>query len=485
MPATLTNLVRRAERLLSTSDASSCPADFPTPSALAARFASRLPFGFAFPPHIQAIEREVMALFASPTRNRLLVSMPPRHGKSYFLSFVLPLWRLLTKPGARVMLASHTATLAEDFGGELLEAVRRIGPRLGVRIDKRHCRRSQFRLEAPHAGRVYTTSAMGSPAGRGVDLFVGDDLSKNTEAVNSPVQRKRLADWFAAEARTRLEPGGKLILVETMRHPEDLTNSMLATNEGLTPDDPRFWHHLSMPAISTDDSGAEHALWPQRYSLDALHALRDDYAAQALSHVWETLFQQEPAGDPTTTAWGAELFEGMLFAPRVWNDLDQFTEMRLLSLDPSLGGKTGDFQAWMDCKYLKDGTVWVMPDLLRVGRGQMEDLTVEKLAANRYDGAVIEGNGFQVLVIDAIDRKCRERRLHAPLHKWTSTGDKHAKIRTALSPLLERRRLRVADTNGGRLLMAQLRGFPGRYDDGPDSLTLNLALRGTLRGARK
>ena len=60
------------------------------------------------------------------------------------------------------------------------------------------------------------TVGVGGPfTGYGFDLLIIDDPVKNREEANSPTQRQHLWDWWRSTARTRLEPGGSIIVVTT------------------------------------------------------------------------------------------------------------------------------------------------------------------------------------------------------------------------------------------------------------------------------
>ena len=63
--------------------------------------------------------------------------------------------------------------------------------------------------------------------GYGFDLLIIDDPVKNREEANSPTQRQHLWDWWRSTARTRLEPGGSMIIVMTRWHEDDLVGRLL------------------------------------------------------------------------------------------------------------------------------------------------------------------------------------------------------------------------------------------------------------------
>ena len=140
------------------------------------------------------------------------------------------------------------------------------------------------------------TVGVGGPfTGYGFDLLIIDDPIKNREEANSPTQRQHLWDWWRSTARTRLEPGGSIIVVTTRWHDDDLVGRLLGDEfqEEQTVGDQ--WAHIRLPALAEpgDPLGREEdaPLWPERYDASALAALRVSVGPQE----WPTLFQQRPS----------------------------------------------------------------------------------------------------------------------------------------------------------------------------------------------
>ena len=195
-----------------------------------ASFALAVDPGFQVPPHIELLDRAIVETVESG--GRLLVAMPPRHGKSELCSRYTPAWYLGRFPDRRVILASYEADYAASWGRkarDLLEEHGRTMFGVGVRQDSHAANRWDL---ADHAGGMTTAGVGGAITGRGADLLIIDDPVKSVEEAESDTYRARTWDWWRGVALTRLEPGGAVILVMTRWHEDDLAGRILQEDSG-------------------------------------------------------------------------------------------------------------------------------------------------------------------------------------------------------------------------------------------------------------
>ena len=252
------------------------------------------------PPHLELLNAKLLALAGGHIK-RLLVTMPPRHGKSELCSHYLPAWYLGTWPDRHVILASYEADFAVSWGRKARDSFREataqgIFPGLQIRPDVSAASRWEI---AEHGGGMITAGAGGAITGRGGNLFVIDDPFKNAEEANSPAYREKMWGWYVSTAFTRLEPGGSMMLVMTRWNVDDLGGRVVEFAEDAEP-----WTVINIPAIAEEndvlgrEAGA--ALWPERYPLSALADIRSTLG----SYYWSALYQQSPI-----------MREGALFQP--------------------------------------------------------------------------------------------------------------------------------------------------------------------------
>jgi predicted phage terminase large subunit-like protein len=263
------------------------PADRLVARASPAAFAS-LVSGGAYRPfeHLVRLDEQLTAL-AFGELDRLLVSMPPRHGKSETVSRYMPAWYLGRFPERRVMLASYEAGLALSFSRRARDLLAEFGPELfGVRVAERSAAAKAWDLRG-HAGGMVAAGVGGPLTGRGAHLLIIDDPVKNAEEAASQAYRDRAWDWWRSTARSRLQQGGAVVLVMTRWHEDDLAGRLLAEQaEG--------WSVLELPALAEpgDPLGrsAGAALCPELFDEPALARSRRDSGA----YFWAALYQQRP-----------------------------------------------------------------------------------------------------------------------------------------------------------------------------------------------
>jgi predicted phage terminase large subunit-like protein len=235
---------------------------------------------------------------------RLMITMPPRHGKSMLASEFFPAWYLGRNPDHYVVTATYAQELADDFGrkvkNQIEDAVyQHIFPGVRLADDSKSAKR--FHVEGADGGYEHATAqrgafyavGVGGPlTGRGAHLLLIDDPVKNREDADSEVIRKKTRDWYTSTAYTRLMPGGRVVVIQTRWHEDDLSGWLLAEHghEG--------WERLDLPALDA----AGKALWPEQYDVEALERIKRAIGPRD----WSALYQQRPApetGDYFKREW--------------------------------------------------------------------------------------------------------------------------------------------------------------------------------------
>ncbi|MCC6716818.1 MAG: phage terminase large subunit [Acetobacteraceae bacterium] len=225
-----------------------------------------------------------LAQVGEGTIDRLMVLMPPGSAKSTYTSLVFPAWWLARHPASAVIAASHTAELADHFGRQLRNLVAEEHEVLGYRLAGDNRAAHRFRTSA--GGEYFATGINGPVTGRRADLVVIDDPIKNHAGADSELARSHLWNWYRAELTTRLKPGGRIVLVMTRWHEDDLAGRLDASGDR--------WHTLRLPALAEADDPLARApgaaLWPQWEDETALARKREAVG----SRVWQAMYQQAP-----------------------------------------------------------------------------------------------------------------------------------------------------------------------------------------------
>lgn len=246
-------------------------------------------------PHLQALDRvltQVTRYAETGGRSgigRVIIEMPPRHGKTVTTSRLLPAWHLGRNPDHRVMLVSYAATLADKnsrAARNLMESpyYKAVFSDVTLAVDSRSADSWDI---TGHEGGLDALGIGGGATGKGAHLLVIDDPIKNRAEAESDVYRERTWDSFTDDLYTRLEPGGAVVIMMTRWHADDLVARVLKHMPG-------EWRRLHLPALAEDADPLRRtigaALWPARYPIETLRAIESTLGPYSFA----ALYQQRP-----------------------------------------------------------------------------------------------------------------------------------------------------------------------------------------------
>ena len=222
---------------------------------------------------------------------RLAISMPPRHTKSEFGSFLFPAWFLGKFPDKKVMQSSNTSELAVGFGRKVRNLVdsemyHEVFPNVKLRQDSK----SAGRWAVNDYGEYFAIGVGGTMTGRGADIVIIDDPHSEQEATlaaHDPSVYDSTYEWYTSGPRQRLQPNGSIIIIATRWSERDLIGRVLqdAAERG-KPDE---WRVIEFPAILPSGN----PLWPEFWSLELLEDLKEELPPSK----WNAQYQQKPTGE--------------------------------------------------------------------------------------------------------------------------------------------------------------------------------------------
>ena len=189
--------------------------------------------------HHKLLIRELEGL-AAGRWDRLMLLLPPGSAKSTYASLLFPPWFMANRPWAQVIAASHTAGLARSFGRGVRALIQEHESRLGLTLDANN--RSAGRFGVVGGGSYFATGVRGPITGRRADLVLIDDPVKSQAEADSGLARDHVWDWFRSDLITRLKPGGRVVLVMTRWHPDDLGGRLLSASDA--------WRVVRLPALA-------------------------------------------------------------------------------------------------------------------------------------------------------------------------------------------------------------------------------------------
>lgn len=239
---------------------------------------------------------------------RLIVTLPPRHGKTELISRRFIPWLMGRAPYRSVIFATYNEPFSQDIGSDCRSIMqgqqfKQVFPKFRFRPGGM----SREKLQAAEGGMAAFVGRGGSITGRGADILIIDDPIKDSEEASSPTIRQKLWDWFTQVAMTRLMTKfACVVIVHTRWHEDDLIGRLTdPTNPCYSAEEAAKWNIINLPAIALDDDplGREQgaALWPERFDLPFLQAAR-----QLDSRGFSALYQQRPTpedGDLFRSDW--------------------------------------------------------------------------------------------------------------------------------------------------------------------------------------
>jgi predicted phage terminase large subunit-like protein len=217
---------------------------------------------------------------------RLLVSMPPRHGKSFLIDWFFPAWWLVRHPSDRVILAGYGETFARTWGARVRDTILENADDFNLLVNKERTAADDWELTSK--GGMLCVGVGGALMGRGANLLIIDDPIKSEEEANSETYREKMWDWWQTTAYTRLEPDGVVVGVMTRWHTDDLFARIIANDES------KEWTVINIPAeaLENDELGRAPGewLWPDRFPASEY----EERKRTLNPWWWAALYQQSP-----------------------------------------------------------------------------------------------------------------------------------------------------------------------------------------------
>ena len=219
--------------------------------------------------------------------DRLMLLVPPRHGKSELASKRFPAWYLGRHPEQQFISVSATESLAADFGREVRNIISSAEYKTVFDTQLAEDSQARGKWHTKEGGIFYATGIGGSVLGRGGDMILIDDPYSSMQDAMSEVTRKAVWDFYQGTLYNRLQPNGKIVLINHRMHEYDLCG-LLLEHQAAGGDK---WEVVRLPAIEDGK-----ALWPEAYPIETLERIRGNTQPR----FWSCLYQQQPTPDEGT-----------------------------------------------------------------------------------------------------------------------------------------------------------------------------------------
>lgn len=424
-------------------------------------------------------------------KKRVILSIPPRHGKSELASIKFPAWGLGKHPDLRFILSTYGSELSETNGMKTRDLISSEGyhsvfPKVRLKSDMKS--KANWMVENPdpkgnsYIGGYYAVGIGGAVTGKGADILLIDDPHKDRAEAESETMRKLVWDYYRSTLRSRLEGHGVVILIMQRWRQDDLVGLLLEEDERRVEagEEPEGWEVISLPAIAEDDEYYKgeltrkqgEPLWEAKFPIAVLESIR-----QTSPYFWSSQYQQNPILAETAE------FKNEMFQYYVPDDL-KYKNLRYYTLvDPAISQKTSaDNTVVLTVAKEVDGHNFyrIREDAGRFTPQQTVDLIFVHQKEYRSD-VWIETIAYQEALKYLVQTRQKKDQVYFVVHDIKSRTNKETRIRGLLG-LYQNRviwHLKGADTSYELELMA----FPrGRRDDRADVMSQILLAQESMQG---
>jgi predicted phage terminase large subunit-like protein len=417
--------------------------------------------GYKVGPHHEKLAK-IFEDIADGKKKRVIVNIAPRHGKSEMISYLAPAWFLGKFPHKKVIMGSHTADLAVNFGRRVRNLVgsdlyKDIFPQVELQADSK----SASRWGTNFNGEYFAIGVGGALAGRGADLFIIDDPHSEQEAKQGRADVFEPAwEWFQSGPLQRLMPGGAIIIVMTRWSKLDLTGQII--NHMTRNEDADQWEIVEFPAIINDKP-----LWPEFWSIEELLGKK----AGMDPRYWNAQYMQQPTAE-----------EGALIKREWWQVWEQEDpprcEYTIMALDAAQeANNRADYNALTTWGvFFNEELNSYNIILLNAIKERLEFPDLKKMVLEEYkdwepDSFIVEKKSNGAALYQEM------RRMGLPIGEFTpgKGQDKISRV-NAVADLFSAGFVWAPDRRWAREVIEECNDFPsGTNDDLVDSMTLALA----------
>ena len=426
---------------------------------------------------------KILDLFAKGKIKKIIISVPPQHGKSQNSSVQLPADMIGHDPDLKIATVCYSATKARKFGRKTKQLMTEksyqevFGARLAGSGDSNYINTAEEMEIVGHDGSLKMVGYEGGLTGDPVDVLLMDDLYKDWKEANSPVIRENVKDWYISVADTRLHNDSQQLIVFTRWHEDDLVGfieknedvEIITTWAQLENPDPDKWYKINFEAIKTgepteiDPRKEGEPLWPERHSKKKLLKSR---AKDPIK--FECLYQ----GNPTSAA-------GLLYGSDGWKTYTKLPQSIVRKNYTDTADTGDDKLCSIDYDVCEDGLAYVVD--IRYTTAPMEitePLVAGGMLKNRVRYSDIESNNGGRGFARKINEICNpvQGRINVQINWFHQSGNKESRIISNAATVKQR----IVFPDDWHLRWSEFyndvvrfkRSFKANtHDDGPDTLT--------------
>ena len=403
------------------------------------------------------------------TMPRLIITMPPRAGKTELASKRFIPWLVGKDPYRHVIFATYNEEFACDIGRECREIMKsNLYQQVFPGCTLRRGSAAADRVQTSEGGIASFVGKGGSITGRGADFLLIDDPVKDREEADSKSAREKLWTWFTQVAMTRLmTAGARVVIIMTRWHEDDIIGRLTdPDNECYNKDEARKWKILALPALAVEDDPMGRkpgeSLWPERFPIEFLEAARS-----LDSKGFEALYQGNPSPED------GDFFKKDYVKTYHPGDLPKNLRYYVASDHAVSTKQERDSTVLLPVGIDEDGDIWVMPDVW--WRRARTDAVCEGMLAlmQKYEPLLwfAENGHISKSILPFLRKMMIEKNVYCAIKEMTPAKDKMTRAQSIQGRMSMGKVHFPAFAPWLETAKQELLKFPsGRHDDFVDAL---------------
>jgi predicted phage terminase large subunit-like protein len=377
------------------------------------------------PQHFHSLLAEALEKVERGEMPRLILILPPRHGKSQLASWSFGAWYMGRNPYNHIILASYNEELANEAGSKVREYM--LSPMFQQVFPHCHLRKGAKavdRLQTVEGGIAAFTGVFGTITGRGGDILIVDDPLKGSTEADSPSNRDKIWKWFTQDLLSRqMTDMGAVIVIMTRWHEDDVVGRLTdPMNPHYDKTEARNWSilHLKGLAEDFDPLGRKkgEALWPARHSAKRMEGLR-----RLNPRGFNANYQGRPTPDEGT------FFLRNWLLPYALKDLPKNLRTYAAS-DHAVGLKQeNDKTCLMVVGVDNEDTIWILPDLFwqRAGTETVVERMIDMMDLHKPIIWWGENDHIFKSIGPFLFKRMAERQVYCSVEKISAAKDKRTR----------------------------------------------------------
>lgn len=337
---------------------------------------------------------------------RVMITVPPRHGKSEQATKKYPSWVLGKSPEFPIIVSTYSQDLSTKFGQGTRDIMNSKNYQAIFKTRLRQDSKAKASWMTSDGGGYEAVGVGGAITGKGFKIGIIDDPVKNDEEAESEIIRDNVWNWYTTTFYTRQEGNAAIIVIQTRWHDDDLAGRLIKQQKDAQEageKDYDKWEIINFTAIAEHDDEYRkrgEPLWPQKFSIEHLNKTK----AVLGPYKFSALYQQNPVDEES------QEFKSFWFKDRSMHEIERLTTRRWLTIDPASAMRGDSDNIGVTLNLVDREGKWnFMCWKLRMNAPELIDFLFKMHTDYQFEKVGIEEGSYQQVIKPFLDKEMRAR----------------------------------------------------------------------------